>query len=453
MQEKKERLNKDELIIQLYRAIKESNLAVTESLLACKPPVSALVFLVYWIAASIKTQSPIQHQIFVKIKTQAETQWKDDYSAIMHINTDKITQTVIPDNISVVWLGSFLKEEHQKRIVQWKHLNPSHQIYLWISPALIDADVYKRFVLFCNDHQIVLMDVTNLHSLMGKRVRDWIQILNDRTHINYAALSDLYRLYLLKAKGGWYFDTDILPDKLPLNLKLPYGFAIDAYDNHQKITTFTPAILVSSCTNAFLDSVDVVSDAFAQYYALDETLQSHNVLERFLGTQLCTGKIVFTAVYNLLVNNDEPVSHPYNPFDDQIFNLKIYQQISIERATRCSFRNMEESSWIFNENRELHNGLTHLNELLIYVNNTTNNLPASIGWLDLTYQLIIQEIPPVFLQRPVVNPEEKTTEHHDLNPAPLWSGYFFKPATDNDGKEQHGFLTTVLSFLNCAGGR
>ncbi|OGV31215.1 MAG: hypothetical protein A3E88_04805 [Legionellales bacterium RIFCSPHIGHO2_12_FULL_35_11] len=144
----------------------------------------------------------------------------------------------IPKQINFIWLGSMLRNTehfpHQSRIINWRILNPNHEIKLWFSKTalLTNPEAYQELQEYCINNGIIPSDIDTLP--MKKHVCDFIVKCIQHDSPNWAAISDLLRFYILR-NGSWYFDTDIiLTDsktneltRLPDDLRLPFDFALN----------------------------------------------------------------------------------------------------------------------------------------------------------------------------------------------------------------------------------
>ena len=292
---------------------------------------------------------------------------------------------LIPNNINIVWLGGFLREAHQERIICWRKLNPSYHVNLWVSRDMVDEGTYDRLNVFCSEQDISLCDVSSLHPLMERTTLAWLASLAAADIRNYGAISDLYRLYILKAVGGWYFDTDIIPLlSLPLDISLAYGFAVNIKDDTKQVVELSPSILVASEDSAFLDVAIKIINTFAQRDFSDKInplINSKDALARRLSTEISTGAIVRLACGKLYVNS-EPLFHVHDFEDTIIDHYHLFKKISIPcLVLNQYFKETRESSWLTDEMHNLQEGLENPRDLNLFSQSSSPHYPAYCEWI------------------------------------------------------------------------
>lgn len=284
----------------------------------------------------------------------------------------------VPNSINIIWLGSFLREKHQTRLIDWKKLNPKHTVNLWISRIILNDEAYKKFKLFCCENDINLCEVETLEQDIDADIQSWLEQLQESEIKNYGAMSDIYRLYVLKKEGGWYFDTDITPIKpLPENLCLPYGFAIKATDDEEKIKSHSPSVLISSPDSAFLKSAQNVVTRFSKklFETWEPYINSADVLTRSLSTQ-CTTGLIYRAACSKLQVNSTPLFYMGGPNDSNIGDYEQYKLMIIShlKLDDC-FKVQSEMSWLVDEGGGIHSGLGNPQGLNDFLKNANKVLP------------------------------------------------------------------------------
>lgn len=404
----------DTLIRPLTRAAYNLHLELVELLLGFPHSTTLLIHTFHDILREIKicnVESDRQKLIVISEKIRQKLS-SIRAPKLLEENEHTVIETSVPNTINIIWFGSFLREPHQKRILDWKRINPEYKINIWISREMINQDIFEKFNQFCNSHSISLQEAEDLHYLMNDSVLLWLKLLKAEGIKNYGAISDLYRLYVLRAEGGWYFDTDIIPLlPLPVDLSLEYGFAINCVDDSKKVTFISPSVIVSSLKNAFLDNSCSVDALFAQscMHDFNFAINSKSALERMTSTHLSTGKIVYTAAGNLLIN-DHPLSYIYNPVNEEITDYKVYEKISIQRLNHdlCFNGNVGggEKSWLYDENDQVHPDM----EDNVKVSVQDVIYPDSCFQISDLYYRLIKKIQPRPLTPVIYNPILSSSE-------------------------------------------
>lgn len=352
----------------------------------------------------------------------------------------------IPNSINVIWLGSFLRKEHQTRLIEWKRLNPKHTVNLWISRSILNDEAYAKFESFCLKNDIRLCEVETLQEEINVGIQAWLEQLQASEIKNYGVMSDIYRLYVLKKEGGWYFDTDITPVKpLPENLFLPYGFAIKATDDGEKVKSHSPSVLVSSPDSAFLQSAQHVVKRFAKklFETWEPYVNSVDVLTRSLSTQ-CTTGLIYRAACSKLEINSTPLIYMGGLHDSQIGDYEQYKRIIIShlKLDDC-FKIQSEMSWLVDEEGVLHNGLDNSQGLNDFLKKANKVLPSfcddlmcsnvkalrKVGAIELSLEPANQDLPlaKVLLQEGVFKKNKVREVSEDkLSPSDDVKGAFNK---------------------------
>ena len=214
---------------------------------------------------------------------------------------------IIPNSIHLIWLGSFLSEEHQQRISTWRDLNPGYSIYLWISKTKISQNEYDIFNAFCTERNLILSDVDHINTI-SPEVNQWLKARLKRPFPNYGALSDIYRFYILQ-RGGWYFDCDVTPIKaLPLNMETLYGFALNANLVPGGGVAVTPDQLAVAPWTQFISmSIKIIESMIKAGHGqdLDQYVQAEEPRECWMGTENTTGLIAYGATHKLLFKSNQ----------------------------------------------------------------------------------------------------------------------------------------------------
>ncbi|MGQ3891681.1 TcdA/TcdB catalytic glycosyltransferase domain-containing protein [Legionella sp. CNM-4043-24] len=280
-----------------------------------------------------------------------------------------IDEIKIPNQIHIIWFGSFLRKSHQDRIILWKLKNPLHTVNLWICKSMLNEDTCEKFDRFCSENKISLHDVSKLNFLMEPSVSESLYRLMTHSQPNYAAISDIYRFYALKFLGGWYFDTDIDPKlALPVDLSLKYGFAIHAKILLSTVISFTPAIIVSSKESLFLTaSLSIINNMtlassdqpipFIDHFS--SLIHSRDAVQRMISTQITTGSIGQAACSYLCVDNNPLFPAPGSMSTEKTNVLSKKILLGSLRLDNTFVQN-EENSWLLNEESELNEGLQNL---------------------------------------------------------------------------------------------
>jgi hypothetical protein len=175
----------------------------------------------------------------------------------------------IPNNINLIWIGSKLRSKHKERLLSWKDINPTHEVNLWVDSSMIDSSTLETIQSFCNENSINICYIESLN--ISKKVKTWLEELKCFRLIPFAALADIYRIYILHKVGGWYFDTDIDPrTPLPINLNTNFGFMLymneqgPSENNNQQLKDHSPCIIASNKQSTFsIQGINIIEAMIA----------------------------------------------------------------------------------------------------------------------------------------------------------------------------------------------
>lgn len=220
---------------------------------------------------------------------------------------------IIPNNIHLIWFGSALCARHRVRLQEWQHLNPQHTIHLWTSFSINSKESNDDIVRFCHENTpfIQVHNVDNELS-MNPMVREWLEhasIQQTSSRPNYAALSDIYRFYILNQFGGWYFDTDIEPwAPLPVDLETIHGVALDINFDTPSFR-YSPGILCTIPNSLFTQMGIQLIERMIETHPIEiQQAVNHPIdAEKYVATHYTTGEIAFATLTSLTGAAGKPI--------------------------------------------------------------------------------------------------------------------------------------------------
>lgn len=220
---------------------------------------------------------------------------------------------IIPNNIHLIWFGSALCARHRIRLQEWQHLNPQHTIHLWTSLQMNGKENYDDIVRFCHENT-PFIQVHNVDDELSISpiVCEWLKnasIQQTSSRPNYAALSDIYRFYILNQLGGWYFDTDIEPwAPLPINLGTIHGFALDINFDTSSFR-YSPGILCTIPNSLFTQMGIQLIERMIETHSIEIQQAVNNPIdaEKYVATHYTTGEIAFAALTHLTGASGKPI--------------------------------------------------------------------------------------------------------------------------------------------------
>lgn len=245
----------------------------------------------------------------------------------------------IGKNLHLIWLGSSIQQDHISRIKEWKKANPTYALTIWVDTN------YKSEV----EEQLkdipgsCINDTSSLG--LSKNLLNWVQaLLHPKKGIsNYAAVSDIYRIFILHTLNGWYADMDIEPFNLStVSINQSFQFHVHAQREGNQETKLSPSVIASKAnsllTQKALECLELLSTVFntEQY---NQMITSNIASTRMLATHLTTGFAIRAALGKISVNG-LPLLQVRNDLDRTIPNLPLFDSITGDHQS------FAEQSWI-----------------------------------------------------------------------------------------------------------
>jgi len=252
------------------------------------------------------------------------------------------SESIVEENISLVWLGSTLREKHLERIKKWKATNPSYNASVYVEPQFVKT-IQKQFGK--EDVAVISVEELKIPEQVKQTIQKFIEPRADGLPPNYAAASDFYRFYIINSKGGRYADTDIPPfalNKQPIDKDLK--FLVRASRNAKNLTMSTPDIFAACANGDFsqtaLSCIELMCTQMTP--EVISLIRSNIASTRLFATMYSTGGILTLLFYKMFFDG-VPIKK-----GTEVTNSKIFDRVT---STKGSFDVTEfESSWIEAEN-------------------------------------------------------------------------------------------------------
>lgn len=151
-----------------------------------------------------------------------------NYSQSFETQLAEYTQQIntIPDRICLIWIGDDIPETearpYQSNAIKHKQLNPDLEVQILVSEPMLRKsgrwdDLLKKF----SEHGVILRDIhTTCSHLINFSVIEKLM----QAKLDYVWASDFLRMALMFHEGGWYFDTDLVPEASLGKVNATYGF-------------------------------------------------------------------------------------------------------------------------------------------------------------------------------------------------------------------------------------
>ena len=128
----------------------------------------------------------------------------------------------IPKRMFFIWLGNTLPDDYLKNIMRFvSSFSFNYEVELWVdNPNVLTKALYKSNFISLG---VANLRVRNIKEILFHPTVDieWRRIVEQELVglYNYGAASDILRLLILQAYGGYYFDTDTIhmPNSLQAN--------------------------------------------------------------------------------------------------------------------------------------------------------------------------------------------------------------------------------------------
>ena len=129
---------------------------------------------------------------------------------------------LVPKKIHFIWMGKNIPAEYIDNIRSFAARNPDYELNLWFESPSRFNQTFARM-----DGAAFKFKFRNLSEIISE-MSPQMQALFTRERVglypNFAAASDILRLYLLYKEGGVYLDTDIRATEDLSEKKRPQGF-------------------------------------------------------------------------------------------------------------------------------------------------------------------------------------------------------------------------------------
>ena len=111
----------------------------------------------------------------------------------------------IPSTLHLIWLGGDIPEDYYENILKWKQLNSNFEIFIWVN------DLGGEKIRSLQDHEnIKAYDIASFKNLLKNF--DLIEKELSHSNPNYSAASDILRIDIIAAFGGYYVDLGLTPE-------------------------------------------------------------------------------------------------------------------------------------------------------------------------------------------------------------------------------------------------
>lgn len=141
--------------------------------------------------------------------------------------------------IHFIWLGSSipnsLERPYRRHLLEWKRLNPNHQIFLWTDG---EGVVLERIQFWAEQYGLVLQTMDSIQWGTEKE-----RILGFLEKGYFTNASDLLRLRILYQWGGLYFNFGVSPIILPLRLEAPLGILLQLQKEEEQLSSIPLAMM------------------------------------------------------------------------------------------------------------------------------------------------------------------------------------------------------------------
>ena len=149
------------------------------------------------------------------------------------LNSTSVVADPIPKKLHFIWVGKNISEEYINNIKSFAAKNPDYEINLWLDKIFHFERTFSQ--MDSPQFKFNLRDIHKIRQKMDFLTDSFLQREMSGVYPNFAAASDILRLYILDQEGGIYIDTDLKPvsDKLASfgTLDAKYGFLANIHVN------------------------------------------------------------------------------------------------------------------------------------------------------------------------------------------------------------------------------
>lgn len=162
----------------------------------------------------------------------------DAIAKALKLSTLKTNKAPVPRHIWYVWVGGEMPQEYADRIAGVVRNNPDWTVKVLLSGTLsasMEAFQTNRDKVSAAGAMAVplegpLANKLKREGMLDPLIWEWKTTASPDNIINYGAISDILRVFLLKEEGGMYNDTDnTITTPLPGKIVPKYGFLYGAF--------------------------------------------------------------------------------------------------------------------------------------------------------------------------------------------------------------------------------
>jgi len=237
----------------------------------------------------------------------------------------------LPRIMHRIWFGSFLRDQYQKYILNFKKNNPHFRIIIWTDFKGLNLQEINEFKRFCSENNIYLENIREHshllnYSLIEKELDDGLTHDAQNSRVHFVRASDLARISILFRMGGLYTDTDTdcwdsLPEiYLPLGLIIKSAKKMNPIENNELDSELVYYDFIGALPgNKILALCADISKLDYRVYSMSTHLEwrsskMHHIHQA--STITLTGTPLMVALKYIIKNNPQHINELKNIFFD-----------------------------------------------------------------------------------------------------------------------------------------
>ncbi len=236
------------------------------------------------------------------------------------------SESIIPQQIHFIWLGSILKRKDRANLVSFRNKHPSWQIILWHDLKDLKSSDTIKLIYFVNQYAIKLIHVESFFDsssdiLQIDKIKEFYSYAYDQKFYGMAA--DILRVLILWKIGGIYADCDNWCFKPFDPLVKMHNFFAGLCPINKNLVKINNDIIGSVPSHPILSNyIHLMIQSHEKYWEVTKKENIKNIYDGFAfiryykitRTVFSTGPIPFSKAYHQYIEQkDDPLTLIYPP--------------------------------------------------------------------------------------------------------------------------------------------
>jgi hypothetical protein len=268
----------------------------------------------------------------------------------------------------MIWMGKNIPGDYVNNIRSFVAYNPDYQVNLWLENPARFLQTHSR--MDAATFKVHYRKISDVVAFMDPRMRNYFEREKTGVYPNYAAASDILRLFILLREGGIYVDTDVRAKANQSfgDIDAKYGFLFnvkvkDPYcDPTESPVYFNNNILLASPGSPYV--AQIIDEMILRHQEADPEIlwQSKrapgapdvdpHLSDRFFHTIRLTGPVLMEDIFyrNFLDPNFDSLTkdrqiYLFSNLAEKIYSGNIPSFVSDMNAPLSAIEDKNDNSW------------------------------------------------------------------------------------------------------------